>query len=68
MNHLGPDVPLHFTAFHPDWKMRNIPPTPPETLKQARRIAMNAGIHYVYTGNIHDPAGQATTVLPAVQL
>jgi len=60
MNHLGPDVPLHFTAFHPDWKMRDVPPTPPETLKRARKIAMNAGIHYVYTGNIHDPAGQAT--------
>ena len=60
MDHLGADVPLHFTAFHPDWKMRNVPPTPPQTLKQARRIAMNAGLHYVYTGNIHDPAGQAT--------
>ena len=60
MDHLGPDVPLHFTAFHPDWKMRDVPPTPPETLKRARKIAMNAGIHYVYTGNVHDPAGQAT--------
>jgi len=60
MTHLGPDVPLHFTAFHPDWKLMDVPPTPPETLKRARRIAMNAGIHYVYTGNIHDPAGQAT--------
>jgi pyruvate formate lyase activating enzyme len=59
MDHLGPDVPLHFTAFHPDWKMRDVPPTPPGTLKRARKIAMNAGIHYVYTGNIHDPAGQA---------
>ena len=60
MDRLGPDVPLHFTAFHPDWKMRDVPPTPPETLKRARKIAMNAGIHYVYTGNVHDPAGQAT--------
>ncbi|MFZ2094988.1 MAG: AmmeMemoRadiSam system radical SAM enzyme, partial [Pseudolabrys sp.] len=60
MNHLGPDVPLHFTAFHPDWKLRDVPPTPPATLKRARRIAMNAGIHYVYTGNVYDPAGQAT--------
>ena len=60
MDHLGPDVPLHFTAFHPDWKMRDVPPTPPETLKRARKIAMNAGVHYVYTGNVHDPAGQAT--------
>ena len=60
MDHLGPDVPLHFTAFHPDWKMRDVPPTPPETLKRARKVAMNAGIHYVYTGNVHDPAGQTT--------
>jgi pyruvate formate lyase activating enzyme len=60
MNHLGPDVPLHFTAFHPDWKLRDVPPTPPETLKRARQIAINAGIHYVYTGNVYDPAGQTT--------
>jgi pyruvate formate lyase activating enzyme len=57
---LGPDVPLHFTAFHPDWKMRDTPPTPPETLHRARRIALGAGLRYVYTGNIHDPAGQST--------
>jgi pyruvate formate lyase activating enzyme len=60
MTRLGPDVPLHFTAFHPDWKMRDKPPTPPETLHQARRIAQSAGLRYVYTGNIHDPAGQST--------
>jgi pyruvate formate lyase activating enzyme len=60
MEHLGPDVPLHFTAFHPDWKLTDRPPTPPQTLRAARRIAMNAGIHYVYTGNVHDPAGQTT--------
>ena len=60
MERLGPDVPLHFTAFHPDWKMMDTPPTPPETLRTARRIAVNAGIRYVYTGNVHDPAGQAT--------
>ena len=60
MNHLGPDVPLHFTAFHPDWKLRDVLPTPPETLRRARRTAMNAGIHYVYTGNVYDPSGQAT--------
>jgi pyruvate formate lyase activating enzyme len=60
MTHLGPDVPLHFTAFHPDWKMRDKPPTPPATLHQARRIALSAGLRYVYTGNIHDPAGQST--------
>ena len=60
VEHLGPDVPLHFTAFHPDCKMTDTPPTPPQTLRMARRIATEAGIRYVYTGNIHDPAGQTT--------
>lgn len=60
MQHLGPDVPLHFTAFHPDWKLTDRPPTPPQTLRMARRIAIDAGLRYVYTGNIHDPAGQST--------
>lgn len=60
MEHLGPDVPVHFTAFHPDWKMRDVPPTPPATLKAARQIARNAGLYYVYTGNIDDALGQAT--------
>jgi pyruvate formate lyase activating enzyme len=60
MDHLGPDVPLHFTAFHPDWKLMDRPPTPPQTLRMARRTAMNAGLRYVYTGNVHDSAGQAT--------
>jgi len=60
MEHLGPDVPLHFTAFHPDWKMMDTPATPPATLKTARRIALEAGLRYVYTGNIHDGAGQST--------
>src|SRR5262245_43974376 len=60
MEHLGADVPLHFSAFHPDWKMRDTPPTPPATLHMARRIARAAGLRYVYTGNIHDPAGQTT--------
>ncbi len=60
MQHLGPDVPLHFTAFHPDWKMRDKPPTPPATLRMARRIGKQEGLRYVYTGNIHDPAGQST--------
>ena len=58
--HLGPDVPLHFSAFHPDWKMREVPPTPASTLTRARRIAMDAGLHYVYTGNVHDPEGGST--------
>ncbi len=58
---LGPDVPLHFTAFHPDWKMRDRPATPPQTLKRARAIARANGLHYVYTGNVYDPEGQSTT-------
>ncbi|MCL6566439.1 MAG: AmmeMemoRadiSam system radical SAM enzyme [Acidobacteriia bacterium] len=52
MEHLGPDVPLHFTAFHPDFKLRDKPPTPPETLHRARRIALDVGLHFVYEGNI----------------
>jgi pyruvate formate lyase activating enzyme len=60
IDRLGPDVPLHFSAFHPDWKMRDTPPTPPSTLKTAHRIATEAGLRYVYTGNIHDPATQST--------
>jgi pyruvate formate lyase activating enzyme len=58
---LGPDVPVHFTAFHPDFKMRDRPPTPPQTLTRARRIALDNGLRYVYTGNVHDPAGQSTS-------
>jgi pyruvate formate lyase activating enzyme len=57
---LGPDVPLHFTAFHPDWRLRDRPPTPSETLGRARRIAQANGIRYCYSGNVHDPAGQST--------
>ena len=53
---LGPDVPLHFTAFHPDFKLQDKPGTPPETLHAARRIALDAGLHYVYEGNIHSEA------------
>jgi pyruvate formate lyase activating enzyme len=60
MERLGPDVPLHFTAFHPDWKMLDKPPTPPATLGMARRIAGEVGLRYVFTGNTHDPAGQAS--------
>jgi pyruvate formate lyase activating enzyme len=59
-DHLGPDVPLHFTAFHPDYRMRDLPPTPITTLKRAREIARARGIHHVYTGNVHDPEGQST--------
>jgi pyruvate formate lyase activating enzyme len=58
---LGPDVPLHFTAFHPDFKMTDVPPTPPETLRRARAIALAAGLRYVYVGNVHDAEGQTTS-------
>jgi len=57
---LGPDVPLHFTAFHPDWRMTDRPPTPPHVLQRARTIALRNGLRYVYTGNIQDPQGQST--------
>jgi pyruvate formate lyase activating enzyme len=57
---LGPDVPLHFTAFHPDWKMNDLPPTASSTLAQARRIALDAGLHHVFTGNVHDSEGGTT--------
>ena len=57
---LGPDVPLHFTAFHPDHKMLDVPPTPPATLNRARQIAQAQGLHYAYTGNVHDPEGGTT--------
>jgi pyruvate formate lyase activating enzyme len=57
---LGPDVPLHFTAFHPDWKMMDRPPTPPATLRRAREIALEVGLHYPYTGNVHDENGGST--------
>jgi pyruvate formate lyase activating enzyme len=57
---LGRDVPLHFTAFHPDYKLDDLPPTPAATLHQARRIARAEGIRYVYTGNVHDTEGGTT--------
>ncbi len=57
---LGPDVPLHFTAFHPDHKMRDIPATPPATLTRARNLALNEGLNFVYTGNVHDERGGST--------
>ena len=57
---LGPAVPLHFSAFHPDFRLRDVPPTPVETLQRARRQALAAGLQYVYTGNVFDKAGQST--------
>lgn len=64
VEHLGPDVPLHFSAFHPDYKMMDVPSTPHTTLTRARELALKAGLHYVYTGNVHDTAG-ATTHCPS---
>ena len=58
--HLGPDVPLHFTAFHPDFKMTDVPPTPPSTLTRAREWGLRNGLRYVYIGNVHDSAGSST--------
>jgi pyruvate formate lyase activating enzyme len=58
--HLGVDVPLHFTAFHPDFKMLDVPRTPPVTLSRAREIAIRHGLRYVYTGNVHDTSGSST--------
>lgn len=57
---LGPDVPVHFTAFHPDYKMLEKPATPPATLARARRIALANGLRYAYTGNVHDEGGGST--------
>jgi len=60
VEHLGADVPLHFSAFHPDYKMLDVPPTPPATLTRARQIALDQGVRYVYTGNVHDLEGGTT--------
>jgi len=58
--HLGPDVPWHFTSFHPDFKLLDKPRTPAETLTRARQIALGKGLHHVYTGNVHDTVGAST--------
>lgn len=63
MTNLGPDIPLHFTAFHPAWKMDDLQATPQATLSRARRIAKKAGLKFVYTGNTHDKRG-GTTLCP----
>jgi len=60
VENVGPDVPWHFTAFHPDWKMMDKTHTPPSTLTRARRIATKNGVRYAYTGNVHDEAGGST--------
>jgi pyruvate formate lyase activating enzyme len=60
-DNLGADVPLHFTAFHPDFKMRDVPPTPPAALERAREIALGHGLRFVYTGNVHYAEGGRTS-------
>lgn len=60
VSELGPEVPLHFSAFHPDFKMDAVPRTPAATLQRARQQALRHGLHHVYTGNVHDKAGQST--------
>ena len=60
VENLGPDVPLHFSCFHPDWKMTATLNTPPDTVKRARRIALKNGVHHAYTGNTHDAEGGST--------
>ena len=60
VEHLGPDVPMHFTAFHPDWKMTDRPRTPGSTLSRARHIALESGVRHAYTGNVHDEDGGST--------
>jgi pyruvate formate lyase activating enzyme len=61
LENMGPEVPLHFTAFHPDYKMLDVPRTPARTLSRAREAALEVGLRHVYTGNVHDPAGQTTS-------
>jgi len=61
VEHLGVDVPVHFTAFHPDFRMLDVAPTPPATLTRARTIARRNGIRYAYTGNVHDRDGASTS-------
>ncbi|MGD2084230.1 MAG: AmmeMemoRadiSam system radical SAM enzyme [Chromatiales bacterium] len=60
VEHLGPDVPMHFSAFHPDWKMMDTPSTPPSTLARARQIALKNGVRYAYVGNVHNTDGDST--------
>ena len=60
MRELGPEVPLHFSAFHPDHRMRDVPPTPAATLVRPANIALEHGLHYVYTGNVHNREGDTT--------
>lgn len=58
--HLGPDVPMHFSVFHPDWKMMDKPSTPEDTVRRARQIAIENGLRYAYVGNMHDKQADST--------
>jgi len=60
VSHLGPEVPLHFTAFHPDYRMTDVAATPLATLRRARAVALDQGLRHVYTGNVHDTQGGTT--------
>lgn len=60
VDNLGPDVPMHFSAFHPDFRMLDTGPTPPATLRRARAIALRNGVRYAYVGNVHDPEADST--------
>lgn len=60
VENLGTDVPMHFSAFHPDWKMLDTPSTPPATLTMARKIAMDNGVKFAYVGNVHDSKADST--------
>lgn len=60
VDNLGSEVPIHFTAFHPAFRMTEYPPTPPQTLQRARHIAMQQGVRYAFTGNVLDPQGGST--------
>ncbi|MDP6709045.1 MAG: AmmeMemoRadiSam system radical SAM enzyme [Alphaproteobacteria bacterium] len=60
LDNLGPDVPLHFSAFHPDYKMQDKPATSPQSLRRAREIALKSGLNYVYVGNVHDAEADST--------
>ena len=63
---IGPGYPLHFSRFQPQHKLRHLPPTPVETLRAAREVALNAGLHHVYVGNValDEVPGSANTVCP----
>ena len=60
LGEIGPDVPLHFSRFHPDYQLLNLPPTPVATLERAYNMAMSSGIHYAYVGNVPDHRGNNT--------